>query len=1230
MTGDGASTPAFNLLESPLDGTALIEAGAGTGKTFTITGIVLRLLLERRIAIRQILVVTFTEAATEELKGRIRNRLKAALRVFRGEGASDDFLVHLAERCGLAAVDAVSVLTEAIRDFDEAAIFTIHGFCNRMLRENAFESGTLFDTELTTDQDRIRRIVVEDFWRTRLYAEDPTFVRYALTRTSPERLFALVANPLVQPGITVIPDEAPPDPRAAEAEFKAAYRALQECWAAAKADIEALLMETPALNRRSYSTKSIPAWVELMDAYLRPVSPHPVLPDKFEKFTPTHLKKGTKKNCSPPVHPFFEACGAFKEAHKTLLSIYERRLIHLKRSLFAFAGEQVRQRMRDANTQSFDDLLRNLSDALKGPGGALLAETIRGRYQAALIDEFQDTDPVQYHIFQTVFDAPGHLLFLIGDPKQAIYSFRGADIFAYMTAAEQAAARYTLLTNWRSTRELIAAVNAVFSGHPRAFVFGEIPFFPAVPSREKEGDSGLAIDGETPPPFTCWRVCEGTKGDAVKKVIQATADEISRLLWLGQQGRATLGGAPLRAGDVAVLTRTNREAAEVQSVLNLLGIPAVLCNTGDIFDSREAAETARVLAALAEPRSDRRIRAALATDMMGWRGEDLAEAVRDEAAWEDQLARFGVYHRLWQERGFIRMFRAFLAEERVLPRLMGLPGGERRCTNALHLSELLHQASLAGHKTPQRLAAWLSEHRFPGDQRTEEHPLRLESDENAVTLVTIHKSKGLQYPVVFCPLGWRPSRLRDTENGILFHDDASGRRLTCDLGSDETARHRMLAEKEALAENLRLFYVALTRARHGCTTAWGRIPQTETSAPAYLFHGRPEDPDSGDLLGTLEKRIKAMDEADWDADMAELEARAGGTLRIQPLPDAGGIRYSPPQDGGESLAARHFSGRIPDDAAVSSFSAMVAGATDGGGRIGGIHDPAELADHDAGTGVAAAAEINDPPRPAREAPDIFAFPRGARAGTCLHDILEHVDFTQTRPTDVAPLIQTALRKYRFSDAWIPVVLEMIGKVAGLALGPDAAAHAGDAPPMRLSSVPPKERINEMAFYFPLRSVPPRRLASVFAQHGIAGPSGDFPERIGRLEFSRKAGYMKGFIDLVFRSQGRFWVVDWKSNHLGDQPEDYRPEVLQEVMAEDFYILQYHLYTLALHRYLQLRLPGYDYDTHFGGVRYLFLRGITSDDAAPFGMFQDRPQAAVIHALNALLVDAPAGGAPAVG
>jgi exodeoxyribonuclease V beta subunit len=228
------------------------------------------------------------------------------------------------------------------------------------------------------------------------------------------------------------------------------------------------------------------------------------------------------------------------------------------------------------------------------------------------------------------------------------------------------------------------------------------------------------------------------------------------------------------------------------------------------------------------------------------------------------------------------------------------------------------------------------------------------------------------------------------------------------------------------------------------------------------------------------------------------------------------------------------------------------------------------------------------------------------------------------------VIQTALRKYRFSDAWIPVVLEMIGKVAGLALGPDAAAHAGDAPPMRLSSVPPKERINEMAFYFPLRSVPPRRLASVFAQHGIAGPSGDFPERIGRLEFSRKAGYMKGFIDLVFRSQGRFWVVDWKSNHLGDQPEDYRPEVLQEVMAEDFYILQYHLYTLALHRYLQLRLPGYDYDTHFGGVRYLFLRGITSDDAAPFGMFQDRPQAAVIHALDALLVDAPAGGAPAAG
>ena len=923
------SAPPFDLMESPLTGTSLIEAGAGTGKTYTIAGIVLRLIIEQGMAVSRILVVTFTEAATEELKGRIRSRLKEALGVFRGEAAGDEFLAGLAERCAgrreTAAAEAVQTLTEAIRDFDESAIFTIHGFCNRMLRENAFESGALFDTELTADQNRIRQAVVEDYWRTHLYTADPVFVRYALKNTSLDALFALLGNHLSQPDIAVIPDADAPDTRAAETDFKKAFLALQNGWASGKAAVRDILLNDPGLSKGTYKPQRITAWLDLMDLYLNREIPHPVLPEKFENFTPEVLKKRTKKAFSPPEHPFFQLCGNFQRRHAVLMDLYDRKLIHLKRELFAYARVRIRQRMRENNIQSFDDLLLKMSDALGAPGGRLLADSIRGHYQAALIDEFQDTDPVQYHIFQTLFDVPGHLLFLIGDPKQAIYSFRGADIFAYMAAAEKAAARYTLLTNWRSDPDLITAVNTVFSARPRAFVYDEIPFGPASAPEGKRGTSDLRIDGKSPPPFTIWRLDTANKGDARNTVVQATAADISRLLDLGRKGRASLDGTPLRPGDIAVLVRANHEATEVQAALTTLGIPSVLFNTGDIFDTREASETARILAALAEPRNDRLLRAALVTDIMGVGGEALAEAALNEAEWEAWLGRFADYHHLWQDRGFIRMFKDFLSREDVLPRLMALPDGERRCTNVLHIGELLHQASLSRNMAPARLVAWLFEQRFQADQRSEEHPLRLESDENAVKLVTIHKSKGLEYPVVFCPFAWGASRMRAGKPDILFHDEDNHRRLTCDVGSEQMARHRILAEKEALAENLRLLYVALTRARHRCTLAWGPVNQTETSAPAYLLHGDSGDANEADLVGALERRVKAMADADWEADLAALERRSGGTIRVEPVPVGGGVTYLPYDGKAISLDVRRFTGRIRHDFGVSSFSSIISG-----------------------------------------------------------------------------------------------------------------------------------------------------------------------------------------------------------------------------------------------------------------------------------------------------------------
>jgi len=1227
----------FDLLESPLAGTTLIEAGAGTGKTYTITGIVLRLIVEQEMPISRILAVTFTEAATEELKGRIRDRLKEALCVLRGEAVRDPLLERLAEKWGrhskTGPAEAARALKTAIRDFDEAAIFTIHGFCNRMLRENAFESGALFDTELTADQVGIRRAVVEDYWRIRLYTADLTFVRYAVAKTNPEALFTLLSNRRLQPDLAIIPTgEDAPDTRIAEAAFKKAYLSLQRGWASWRKEIGKILLEAPGLHRGIYKTAGIPVWLDILDRYLSQATPHPVLPEKFDKFTPAALARGTKKSASPPDHPFFRLCGDFKHACDALGELYAQKLIHLKRELITYARTQIRERMRESNRQSFDDLLQDMSEALKAPGGGLLSERIRGRYQAALIDEFQDTDPVQYHIFKTLFDTPNHRLFLIGDPKQAIYSFRGADIFAYMAAARSASARYTLFTNWRSDPDLVTAVNTVFSSRPRPFVYDEIPFGPASTPEKKSDALGLCIDGESLAPLVVWRLEHAGKGDAQQQVIRATATDISRLLDLGRQGRALLLGNPVCAADIAVLVRTNHEAAAVQAAFTALNIPSVLCNAGDIFDTHEAAEIARVLAALAEPRNDGRVRAALVSDMMGVSGEELIGATLDEDKWESCLARFDDYHRLWRDQGFIRMFKAFLAREGVLTRLMGLPDGERRCTNILHLSELLHQTSLSRNMSPSRLTAWLSEQRFNIDHRSEENPLRLESDENAVRLVTIHKSKGLEYSLVFCPFVWTGSRWRDTDRGILFHDEDSGRRLTLDLGSESVTRHRRMADKEILAENLRLLYVALTRAKHRCVFAWGPVKPEEIPALAYLFREDTGPIDTDELpLERLESSLKTMDDTTWERNLADLERQSGGTIRIEAAPQHSGQRYRSHDENIIALDARRFSGRIPRDFSVSSFSSIVSAVSGRTVGTGGPNDPAELADHDDLTAAegAPSALVVDPPS-IHDGRDIFAFPRGARAGTCLHEIFEHLDFTRTEEKELTPLIRGTLQKYHFDDTWIPAVSGMIRKVMKLDLNPATGERGAEGDSLKditlsLSAITPKHRINEMAFYFPAPPLDGRRLGPVFAARGITGPSGNFPERIGQLTVSKTQGMMKGFIDLVFEHHGRFYIVDWKSNYLGNRPEDYRPDVLETIMTDAFYTLQYHLYTLALHRYLRHRVHGYDPAAHFGGIRYLFVRGVDPDINPAFGMFKDRPSAALIEDLDRLFTDIASDG-----
>jgi exodeoxyribonuclease V beta subunit len=1201
----------LQLIECPLEGTNLIEASAGTGKTYAITGLYLRLVLEKKLSVDQILVVTFTEAATEELKDRIRKHLRLALDAFGGRPREDPFVAELVKREKQADA-AAHRLRDAIRAFDEAAIFTIHGFCMRTLYEHAFESGTFFDTQLLTDQETLKREIVEDYWRRHLYQGSPLFVHYALSAgVSPEALFSLLSRGMHHLRLKIVPQTERRDTKAQEEACLRAFNEVLEAWPSSKEEVASLL-QAEGLSRVKYDPKKIPLWVQGMDDFVLSGRVNARLFPGFRKFTRSEVEGGTKKGQAPPRHRFFDLCENLWTAQQELEDAFAHNLLWLKVQLFEYVDSELERRKREKNVQSFDDLLLKLSRALEGGKGKDLAGAIRKRFRAALIDEFQDTDPIQYAIFRHIFASKDSVLFLVGDPKQAIYSFRGADIFAYMEAAGEVETRYTLEENWRSEPALIQAVNHLFSARRDAFVYDRIQFLAARPAKKKQRE-GLTVDQKAEPALRLWFMDARewakpgnpiNKGRGWEVIPRAVASEISSLLSLGEKGRALIGERALSAADVAVLVRRNVEAKIMQQALGELRIPSVLYTTDNLLDSHEAGESERILAAIAKPDDESLIRAALATDMLAVTGEELDALRGEEGAWERWLLKFKGYHEDWKKQGFIRMFRSFLRNEGVLIRLMGLPDGERRDTNILHLMEVLHRIGSEKKLDPPGLLKWLSEQRDPETPRLEEHQLRLESDERAVKIVTVHKSKGLEYPVVFCPFMWGGSRIRSAHEPFTFHDERDRMALTLDLGSPERDANRGRAELEMLAESLRLFYVALTRARYRCYLVWGRFREAETSPAAYLFDPSPSS-GSDEILSRLEERFRSLTDKELFDHLKKTSDRAGGVMDLSPLRVKEAAPYAPLRAGGTALSPKTFSGPIDREWKISSFSSLTSGRAHG----------EETADHDARAFV----EI-EPGEAFQEVPEprgIFAFPKGTRAGTFVHDLLEHLDFSEKDETMLRSLAAQKLEAYGFDPSWLDAVCGMVRRVLSVPL-------AADRDDFSLSSVRKHERLNELEFYFPLKPLSPRLLQEMLLKSGLPGSVSGAPERIGDLVFAPLRGFLKGFMDLVFEFEDRFYLVDWKSNDLGPSVDHYGPSSLAAAMDQGFYTLQYFIYTVALNQYLRNRVAGYDYETHFGGVYYIFVRGVDPARGREFGIFRDRPSSQLVHEWTRMLMPGERG------
>nr|MDQ3624282.1 PD-(D/E)XK nuclease family protein [Verrucomicrobiota bacterium] len=749
-------------------------------------------------------------------------------------------------------------------------------------------------------------------------------------------------------------------------------------------------------------------------------------------------------------------------------------------------------------------------------------------------------------------------------------------------ARVRAERRFTLHCNHRAESRLVAALNRLFGRHTNPFLLEAIAF-DEVDASGKRDQTPLRVNGRSESPLKMWV----WRGDGPIKLAEARrqlpavcAAAISRLL----QADAAIGEQPVRPPDIAVLVATHWQGRAVQSALDSLRIPSALLSDQNVFHTDEARELQAILAAVAEPGRDPLVRAALCTDVLGYGAADLDALAGDERAAEETLLRFKDYHDRWAGAGFIQMFRSLLQGEKVRARLLQWPDGERRLTNLLHLGELLHGEASSRRLSLSGLLKWLHGQRTRSAGAREETLLRLERDEDAIQIITMHRSKGLQFPIVFCPFSYGESKRKGEWQRVIFHDAGHDDRLTLDLGTDNQATHKALVEHERLAEQIRLFYVALTRARHACHFVWGRFHTCEVSAGAWLLHAPPDS--EQDAVPHLRQHMKALTRETFERDLERLRNEAGGSIEISDLPAASASPWYPAAGTPQAGTARAFTRTIARDWRIGSFTSL----TENRDTEEPDYDPASVS--------------RAPEEPVVALTGIHAFPRGKKPGACLHEIFEELDFTQ--PAQVEELVRRKLTAFSFDRAeWTESVVDCVRRTLDVELSPG----------LRLSRIPKSARLSELEFHLPVGALD---AASLLRALG--------PEAAGRLQFDPWRGVLKGFIDLVFEHGGRFYLLDWKSNQLGPDTSAYEPETLAAVMSHHRYRLQYLLYTVALHRFLALRLRGYQYERHFGGVSYLFLRGI--DPSQPrLGVFRDTPAPKVIKALDTLFQRQPRKGAP---
>jgi len=1197
------------LVDWPLEGTHRIEASAGTGKTFALALLHTRLVVERELAVSKVLAVTYTIAATQELRQRLRAQLVRAASL----ASLDAGALHEATKSSEAAIAITAAVLErrlatepapalvarlrrAVGEIDLAPIHTIHAFCQRILADHALASGEpLVPTEFVTSERALHDEIAYDIWR-RFTREADAVARLESLWKSPD----LLARDLRQllTAEVLLPAPAEPDPQALAA-LASATEALRD---ACRRDLPECRRVIDAARANGVLSRNSPQDAGMLRLWnaLAAFAEGAVLDDRDHERLDALTTKGianrvNKKYSHKP--PPSVALSAAVDAYFDVRSAGLRAHAEARASLLHAVRDAALARMaaikRERGLIGFDDLVERVHAALTATRGANLATELRAECPVALVDEFQDTDAKQWDVFRRIYverdETVRPALFLIGDPKQAIYRFRGGDVHTYHAAGAYAESTETLDYNFRSRPRMIEAVAAVFAeGGEHPFADGETRFPPIKPGG-KVADADLG-DGRRAAPALHLLNLSRLDGEpdprpmkmdpARARAAQAAASEIDALLNVAPL-QARRAGVPARIepGDIAVLVNRNDEAARMQRELAQRGIASVTALRESVFGTNEASEILRLLEALLAIGHESRLRAALASVLIGVDALAIDALSRDEEAHRGWLDAFQRWRQRWSRFGALEVVRELIA--RAAPRLLKLADGERRLGNYLQVAEEIQNARArvlgdAGE------ADWLARRIDEADDFDETQQLRLESDAKRVRIMTLHKAKGLEFDLVFLPFAGLATAEPWSGSIGLVADRVDGRRaLRAKIPGIDDEAYTAAAERERqelLSEQLRLLYVGLTRARHA---AW--------LYAAYVNAGRGEKPVLAWLLqGGKDGKVAGGNADAIDAAFERLEKAAPRAIVQSPPPDLVTRALALPIDDRHDVAIRDAHRVLRRDWWVHSFS--------------------QLAREDAGVEIDEQGAEDEPIESLAlvAAPSPYA---GARFGNALHAALETIDFAKWRDWvgDAPPPGEDdALRHALGANGYVDD--GMAGGLAPLTELVRDTVNVRLPEGVRLADIALADRRAEIEFHFSMHPIAVDRLIALLHEHDILRDRDGFGTR-ERLE-----GLMTGRIDLVYLYDGRAFLLDYKSNRL----PDYSDASIARAMRDSEYDLQYLIYTLALHRWLRFRRVDYDYDKHFGGVRYLFCRGLDPSRTDSPGIFAARPSRALIEALDALL------------